>query len=414
MFFSVLQRLEDKMRPPRRLSFTRGGKYFAGMTLLVGLGAINTGTSLLFLVLGMMLSLIVASGLLSEAVLRELTVRRELPDRAFAGQAAPGQMVVDNPKFYPSLSLEVVEMAATCRVGPLAGQSLGRTRHPWWRLWQSGNADDGGAVGQAYTIRLEAGEQQALEASYSFPRRGVYELSGLALTTRFPFSFFEKAREQRQSAEMVVFPPPADPGEWDAEFFGQFGDVSAGEAGRGDEYFGLREYRPGEDKRLIHWKSSASRGELVIREQERETSRSIVLHLANATGRPARQRHLAISPFERAIERLAGLIERCAARGWEVGLRTFDDEVPVASAQADALHYALATTELHDEVPDRSLRRDGEEESADVLVAFAGTAGRIGGGWDAVLEIEQSTDTDEADPIITDSLDEPTDREVAR
>ncbi|MFB6375370.1 MAG: DUF58 domain-containing protein, partial [Bradymonadaceae bacterium] len=81
----------------------------------------------------------------------------------------------------------------------------------------------------------------------------------LALTTRFPFSFFEKAREQEAPGEVVVYPTPAAPGDWSSSFFGALGEVPTDEAGRGDEYFGLREYRPGEDKRLIHWKRSASR-----------------------------------------------------------------------------------------------------------------------------------------------------------
>ncbi len=392
-FFSFIETLRERMRPPRRLSFTRGGKYFVGMTLLVGLGAINTGTSLMFLVLGMMLSLIVASGLLSEAVLRRLRVRRELPARAFAATPAPGRFTVDNPRSYPSLSLEVVEMEATCRIGPRRGESLGRTRHPWWRLWRSGNQlGEGGAVGQAYAVRIEAESRHEMEATYRFPHRGVYELTGLALTTRFPFSFFEKAREQRRSARMVVYPKPVDPGEWAGEFFGQFGEVSAGEAGRGDEYFGLREYRPGEDKRLIHWKRSASRGELVIREQERKTSRSVLLHLANATGRPAAERHLARPAFERALRRVAGLVERCAARGWEVGLRTFDAAVDPSDGQSDALLHALATTELHDDLPDRALREDSSEEVADVLIASPQLAGRLGGGWDGHLQIAADSD----------------------
>ena len=59
------------IRPPRRLSFTREGKYFVGITLGVGFAAINTGNNLLYLLLGMMLSLIIASGIMSEMSLRD-------------------------------------------------------------------------------------------------------------------------------------------------------------------------------------------------------------------------------------------------------------------------------------------------------------------------------------------------------
>jgi len=77
------------MRPPRRLKFTQAGRYFTGMTLLVGFGAINTGNNLLYLLLGMTLSLIVVSGMLSEQVINRVTVRHKLPGRLFARHPAP-------------------------------------------------------------------------------------------------------------------------------------------------------------------------------------------------------------------------------------------------------------------------------------------------------------------------------------
>lgn len=44
--------------------------------------------------------------------------------------------------------------------------------------------------------------------------------------------------------------------------------VSAPRAGSGMELFGVREYRPGDPLRRIHWRSSARLGELVVREYE--------------------------------------------------------------------------------------------------------------------------------------------------
>ena len=56
----------SRRRPPRKLKFTREGKFFVGITLGVGFAAINTGNNLLYLLLGMLLSLIVLSGVMSE------------------------------------------------------------------------------------------------------------------------------------------------------------------------------------------------------------------------------------------------------------------------------------------------------------------------------------------------------------
>jgi uncharacterized protein (DUF58 family) len=44
--------------------------------------------------------------------------------------------------------------------------------------------------------------------------------------------------------------------------------VAAPRAGSGTEMFGVREYRPGDPLRRIHWRSSARHGELVVREYE--------------------------------------------------------------------------------------------------------------------------------------------------
>ena len=44
--------------------------------------------------------------------------------------------------------------------------------------------------------------------------------------------------------------------------------LPAPRAGSGTELFGIREYRPGDPLRRIHWRSSAKRGELIVREYE--------------------------------------------------------------------------------------------------------------------------------------------------
>jgi uncharacterized protein (DUF58 family) len=44
--------------------------------------------------------------------------------------------------------------------------------------------------------------------------------------------------------------------------------VVASRAGTGTEIFGVREYRPGDPLRRIHWRSTARRGELIVREFE--------------------------------------------------------------------------------------------------------------------------------------------------
>src|SRR5690554_1151873 len=107
------------LKPPRQLAFTSSGKYFVLMTLAVGFGAINTGNNLLFLLLSMMLSLIIASGILSEAVLQKLEAHRIAPQRLYAGMPAPAHFRLVNPKTWVSLSIEVSEGRMRALKGPM-------------------------------------------------------------------------------------------------------------------------------------------------------------------------------------------------------------------------------------------------------------------------------------------------------
>ncbi len=98
---------KERVRFLRRLRFTRIGGWFVGITLLVSIAAFNTGNNPLYLVLGMLLSLILLSGLLSELTLKDLEVSRQLPSRIFAGQPVlVGLTLVNRKRRLPSFSLQ--------------------------------------------------------------------------------------------------------------------------------------------------------------------------------------------------------------------------------------------------------------------------------------------------------------------
>ncbi|MGM0557410.1 MAG: DUF58 domain-containing protein [Myxococcota bacterium] len=386
------ERIRQWTRPPRRLSFTRSGKFFVLMTLAIGFGAINTGNNLLFLLLGMMLSLIIASGILSEAVIRKLDASRSAPKRMFASTPAAGGFRVKNPKSYASLSVEISERNPIAVEGPLAGRELGPNRVPWWKFWTSTSTDGEfeAVVASSYRMRIEADDDIELDARYRFPRRGAYQMTGLNLTTRFPFSFFEKVRELDDEEELVVFPRPADADEWLTTVSARFGDVSQNERGMGEEYFGLREYRPGEDKRLIHWKSSARRGETVVRETESQEQRSVEIMLMHWTGVPAQQRHQVEAQFEQDLERVVGLILRLVSGGYRVGLRTRDGRVPLGqdAAGVDRMLAQLATVELLDGNQTFQSVPDLAEQPGRILIGPAQAVARAQISADVVLPMD--------------------------
>src|SRR5690349_11254979 len=108
---AVLARLRRLLRPPRRLRFTREGRWFCGITLGIGVAAINTGNNLLYLILGLMLSLIVASGILSESALRRLEITRQPPTRVHAGRPfLMGITLRNHKRRLPSFSIEIEDL----------------------------------------------------------------------------------------------------------------------------------------------------------------------------------------------------------------------------------------------------------------------------------------------------------------
>src|SRR5690242_7719372 len=106
------RRTKRRARWRRHLRFTREGKVFVFVTFALGFAAVNTGTNLMYLMFGFMLSLIVLSGILSEHVLRKLTIERRLPKRAFAGEPALIELAVKNGKErLVSYSVEIEDQA---------------------------------------------------------------------------------------------------------------------------------------------------------------------------------------------------------------------------------------------------------------------------------------------------------------
>jgi len=278
-----------------------------GLTVGIGLAAINTGNNLLFLILGLLLASIVISGILSEQSLRGVRVERRLPSTATAGQPALVGLLARNGKpRIPSFSLELRE-----RGGQVAGSG--------------------------FLVLLPA--RQAAEVAYRFlpARRGVHRFEQLEVATRAPFGLFEKSRPVDAKAELVVFPRQVPAPQLPARALAREGERPEDRAGLGLEVHSLRDHRPGEDARTIHWRSSARAGRLigVDREQERRKRVCVVLD----------QRPLRGQALERAVEIAAALVTRELDAGAEVSLAVAGRRLPAGSGDGH-LHEALTLLAL--------------------------------------------------------------------
>ncbi|HVH42340.1 MAG TPA: DUF58 domain-containing protein [Labilithrix sp.] len=282
----------QKLRPPRKLKFTREGKFFIGITLGVGFAAINTGNNLLYLLLGMLLALIIVSGLMSELSLRDLTVVRRLPLRAQVGRPHLVEIEVFNHKGrVPSYAIEVEDLRA--------GQPADK---------------------RCFFLKISPKSAQVAAYRRTPAKRGRDRHVGFRIATRFPFGLFEKSREVPAEGELIIYPavdplqlPPMPPGRHAG------GEASFGR-GHGDDYLGLKLLRHGEDPRDVHWRKSASVGQLVMRERAREARPDIVLNLDVVRRDDAKDEWWNV--FERRIRDVASRAVAHLKRGDSVTVKT--------------------------------------------------------------------------------------------
>jgi uncharacterized protein (DUF58 family) len=110
-------------------------------------------------------------------------------------------------------------------------------------------------------------------------RRGWFEFPPVQLSTRAPFGFFSARREVSAPTGVLVFPEYRE-----IEHVALFDRMPAVEAARprlgsGGEFVGVREYRPGDSRRHIHWRSTARVGRLVVKEFAEETQPGLTIAL---------------------------------------------------------------------------------------------------------------------------------------
>lgn len=284
---------------PRRLKVTREGRYFLGITFGVGLAAINTGNNLLYLLLGVLLALILVSGIMSELALRSLNVRRRLPTRAQVGRPHLVEIEVHNKKKrLPSYAIEVEDI---------------RANQP--------------ADKRCFFLKVSPQSTQVAAYRRTPQRRGREAHVAFRVATRFPFGLFEKSRQIDVPGELIIYPavhsvrlPPPR-----ARTMGA--GAKAASRGGSDEFLGLRPFRTGDDARQIYWRKSAAANALVLREHASEGAPDVEVevddicpHLSKPLDDEARKKWL--EHFEARIRDAASRAVAHLGRGDSLVLRT--------------------------------------------------------------------------------------------
>jgi uncharacterized protein (DUF58 family) len=214
--------------------------------------------SWLFLLAAWVLALIVGSAayaLWNRRGLRlDLEVRRSLPAADSPAEELPEQLIRTSPTASPVFEGDGLDLAVGLRTnGGARGPAMVR--------------------GEVGGHRIEFGTGLVPTTGWSRItelrelRRGPVGARRWTIGTSDPLGFFRGERTWSDSEVAIVLPRFAslagrrEPHEMEAS-------TASPWAGYGNEVFGVREYRAGDSLRRIHWRSTARRGELVVREFE--------------------------------------------------------------------------------------------------------------------------------------------------
>jgi uncharacterized protein (DUF58 family) len=319
----------------RNLEITKAGWLFIVLTLAVGFAAINSGANLLHVLFGCQIGLIIASGMLSENMVQRPRVHRRVTSPLHAGSRG-------------ALS---VELRNDSERGDLISVSVE----------DDDRIDSADRTEPVFAVAVPSGGAITLHTSVTMQQRGLHPLPKAVIATRFPFGLFVKRRELPGRERVIVYPRihPVDAGYLQEARSGQ--GEARGARERAGEFFGLAEYREGQELRRIHWPATARRGKPIVQEFEArgEAERILVLRPGKA-GEPG---------FEAEIEDVASKVVALLREGrTATGLRYGDElviEPGTGPAHERKLLEFLALVGLVREPLDlEQARAQGEEQAA--------------------------------------------------
>ncbi len=283
----------DPIRPRRRRA-TLGwsGFLFVFITVFLAIGAVNSQNNLLFWVFGVAVAAVVVSGLISGNSLMGLRhAAHDIPDTPVGATRELAHTLISRNRLLPVFALNIRELdAADTRPGcalHIAPRSVARATVPWTPT-----------------------------------RRGPTAFDRVWVESRFPFGFIVKTLEYSIPRHALATPPEL---ELDPALIAALGDgqtehrTKRARRTATGAYFGLRPYAPGDPRRLIAWRPSARRSDLLVVEHAEPQGRSVWIHLTP----PAPRAATSVGPdllAERAIALAAALVRAGSRSGRPVGL----------------------------------------------------------------------------------------------
>lgn len=222
-------------------------------------GAMLTKSNMLLLVFALMAGPFIINGWMTFGMLQATRVMRTAPPRAMVGELFAVELTLSNTR--PLMSIWIMSVRDT----------IVHVREE--------------LIATVLFARVAPRSSQAGHYQLRLMRRGRFQLGPLLTFSRFPLGLVERSRLFSDSAEILVYPRIGRlSSAFRRRWLGATELVARPQPHSGvfhDEFHRLREFRTGDNPRDIHWRSSARRGELILREyqQNRDFNLAVILDL---------------------------------------------------------------------------------------------------------------------------------------
>lgn len=311
----------EPARPVTHNTVTTAGWLWLAAAAVIWGASVYKGINLLMLLSYWMLLLWGLNALVAGRQLRHLHLRRWIADPLFAGVPCELKVEIENPEAKVHTGLRLEDRGA--------GHAL---------TW--------------FVSVLEGHDKAEFRETLRLPRRGWYAWDALQVHSGYPFGLLESSMACAAAQSFLVYPAL---GRLNRGRFRQFlaqASPSVGQskqrpqfhAAAQNEFHGLRQYRTGDSPRWIHWRSSARRGSLMVREFEETPSDHLVLALDPWL--PANAPADAVERLETAVSLAATICwEWCRQKGDRLVLAVAGEGAPVVLDGVTGREFARLSLE---------------------------------------------------------------------
>ncbi|MGQ9562687.1 MAG: DUF58 domain-containing protein [Thermogutta sp.] len=283
-----------------KVHLTRLGRYYAILAAGIFLAAMVRQVNLLLLLAALVSAPLFFSWFLARRNLMGIRVRRRLPQRISAGDLLVVEIEAERTAGYGQNWL----ITLTDRISR-AGDPSNLPRN---------DTDSGPHV---TFFSLLHGQKHIAAYRGRLLERGKYVFGPIRVSTRFPLGLLEVSLDIPEERTVLVYPrlgilnlPPFHRSHFNHEGQTRFERRSDRVSG---DFYGLRQWRPGDSPRLVHWRSSLRHNELLVKQFDRPRHRDVVVGLILWV--PETPNHEDFQRAEKAVSFAATLVHDLCRQG---------------------------------------------------------------------------------------------------